>query len=191
MLQKAPRAPTSRRTAPTIRRTPFGRALQEIARLAKADVGLEVAFAESTGWDTHVNQGAANGQFAARLDDLARGLAALTTDLGDRMADTVILTMSEFGRAVAQNGNRRHRPRPRQRDDADWRARQRRPASTATGPAWRPEHRFESRDLAVTTDFRDVFAEIVTAHLGAPLDARWPRIIPGFTPRQAAGHHQA
>src|SRR6187402_2897971 len=76
-------------------RTPFGRALQEIARIAKADVGLEVAFAESTGWDTHVNQGSDNGQLAGRLDDLARGLDALTRDLGDRMADTVILTMSE------------------------------------------------------------------------------------------------
>ena len=72
----------------------------------KADVGLEVAFAESGNWDHHVNEGAADGQIADRLDDFARGIAALVRDLGDRMADVVVLTMSEFGRAVAENGNR-------------------------------------------------------------------------------------
>ena len=87
-------------------RSPFGQALQEIARLAKSDVGLEVAFAESTQWDHHVNEGAATGQIANRLDDFSRGIAALAQDLGDRMADTVILTMSEVGRAVAENGSR-------------------------------------------------------------------------------------
>lgn len=87
-------------------RSPFGQALQEIARLAKSDVGLEIAFAESTQWDHHVNQGAATGQMANRLDDFSRGIAALVQDLGERMADTVILTMSEFGRAVAENGSR-------------------------------------------------------------------------------------
>ena len=74
-------------------RTPFGQALQQIAQLSKADVGLEVAFADVGGWDTHVNQGSSEGQLATRLDDFARGVAALVTDLGDRMADTVVLTM--------------------------------------------------------------------------------------------------
>ena len=87
-------------------RTPFGQSLQEIARLAKADVGLEIAFAESGQWDHHVNEGGATGQIANRLDDFARGIAALTLDLGDRMADTIVMTMSEFGRAVVENGNR-------------------------------------------------------------------------------------
>ena len=87
-------------------RSPFGQALQQIAQLVKAGVGLEVAFAEVGGWDTHVNQGSAQGQLATRLDDFSRGIAALVTDLGDRMADVVVLTMSEFGRAVAENGNR-------------------------------------------------------------------------------------
>ncbi len=87
-------------------RSPFGQAMREIARLAKSDVGLEIAFAESTQWDHHVNEGAATGQIANRLDDFSRGIAALAQDLGDRMADTVILTMSEFGRAVAENGSR-------------------------------------------------------------------------------------
>ena len=81
-------------------RSAFGQALQQIGQLVKAGVGLEVAFAEVGGWDTHVNQGSAQGQLAARLDDFSRSLAALVTDLGDRMADVVVLTMSEFGRAV-------------------------------------------------------------------------------------------
>ncbi len=87
-------------------RTAFGQALQQIAQLSKADVGLEVAFADLGGWDTHVNQGGAQGQLATRLNDFSRGIAALVTDLGERMADTVVLTMSEFGRAVRENGNR-------------------------------------------------------------------------------------
>src|SRR5216684_3929913 len=87
-------------------RSPFGQALRQVAQLTKANVGLEVAFAEIGGWDTHVNQGAAQGQLAARLDDFSRSIAALISDLGDRLEDTVVLTMSEFGRAVAENGNR-------------------------------------------------------------------------------------
>ena len=71
--------------------------MKQIAQLTKADVGLEVAFAEIGGWDTHVNQGAANGQLASRLEDFARSIAALVTDLGDRMADTVIVTAPSKG----------------------------------------------------------------------------------------------
>jgi uncharacterized protein (DUF1501 family) len=159
-------------------RSPFGRALQEIARIAKADVGLEVAFAESTGWDTHVNQGADNGQLAGRFDDLARGLDALTRDLGDRIADTVILTLSEFGRAASQNGNGGT-------DHGHGNAMMliggpvKGGRVYGTWPGLRPDQRFESRDLAVTTDFRDVFAEVVTAHLGAAASAL-PTIIPGY-----------
>src|SRR5262245_3700195 len=87
-------------------RSPFGQALKQIAQLAKSNVGLEVAFADVGGWDTHVNQGSAQGQLATRLDDFARAIGALVTDLGDLMEDTVVLTMSEFGRAVTENGNR-------------------------------------------------------------------------------------
>ncbi len=86
--------------------TPFGQALRQIAQLTKANLGLEVAFADIGGWDTHVNQGAGQGQLANRLDDFSRSIAALVADLGDRMEDTVVLTMSEFGRAVNENGNR-------------------------------------------------------------------------------------
>jgi uncharacterized protein (DUF1501 family) len=166
-------------------RSPFGRALQEIARIAKADVGLEVAFAESTGWDTHVNQGSGDGQLAGRLDDLARGIAALTQDLGDRMADTVILTMSEFGRAAAENGNGGT-------DHGHGNAMMVVGGSVKGGqvygtwPGLRPQDRWDARDLAVTTDFRDVFAEVATAHLGASA-AQVPRILPGFTRGKALG----
>src|SRR6266566_2679357 len=83
----------------------LGKALLAIAQLIKADVGLQVAFADVTGWDTHVNQGATEGQLAGRLGDLGQALAAFTRDLGERMRDVVVLTMSEFGRTVRENGN--------------------------------------------------------------------------------------
>ena len=147
-------------------RSPFGQAMQEIARLAKSDVGLEIAFAESTQWDHHVNEGAATGQIANRLDDFSRGVAALAQDLGDRMADTVILTMSEFGRAVAENGSRGT-------DHGHGNAMFVIGGGVKGGsiygkwPGLGVNDRFEGRDLAVTTDFRDVFGEVITRHLGA------------------------
>ena len=78
--------------------------MQQIAQLIRSDLGLEIAFADVGGWDTHVNQGAAQGQLGTRLDELAGSIAAFTTDLGDRMRDVVVLTMSEFGRTVRENG---------------------------------------------------------------------------------------
>src|SRR5262249_32437449 len=83
----------------------FGQAMRQIAQLIRADVGLEIAFADVGGWDTHVAQGAERGQLAARLGEFAAALAAFARDLGDRMTDVVVLTMSEFGRTVAENGN--------------------------------------------------------------------------------------
>jgi uncharacterized protein (DUF1501 family) len=157
-------------------RSPFGQALRQIAQLIKADVGVEVAFADVGGWDTHVNQGSSQGQLAGRLDDFSRGMAALTTDLGDRMADTVVLTMSEFGRAVAENGNRGT-------DHGHGNAMFVIGGDVRGGrvygkwPGLSQDKRFEGRDLAVTTDFRDVFGEIVVRHLGVT-DARL--IFPGY-----------
>src|SRR5579859_291665 len=72
----------------------FGQRLQQIAQLIKMDLGVEIAFADVGGWDTHVNQGAATGQLANRLDDFAQSIEALVNDLGDRMSDVTILTMS-------------------------------------------------------------------------------------------------
>ena len=164
-------------------RSPLGQSLRQIAQLIKADVGLEVAFADVGGWDTHINQGGAAGQLANRLDDFGRAIAALVTDLGDRLDDVIILTMSEFGRTARQNGNggtdhghacalfviggavRGHRVHGR------W-------------PGLAPEQLHEGRDLALTTDFRTVFSEVVTKHLGAPSTAS---IFPGFMGPGAIG----
>jgi len=165
-------------------RSAFGDALRQIAQLVKADVGLEVAFAELGGWDTHVNQGNGVGQLAQRLDDFSRGIAALARDLGDRMGDTVILTMSEFGRAVAENGNRGT-------DHGHGNAMFIVGGQNVKGgrvygrwPGLAREQRYEGRDLAVTTDFRSVFAEIVRSHLGV-VDTR--TIFPGFSNRARLG----
>ncbi len=158
-------------------RTPFGDALKQIAQLVKADVGLEVAFADLGGWDTHVNQGSGTGQLAARLDDLGRSLAALFADLGGRMDDVVVLTMSEFGRTVNENGNRGT-------DHGHANAMIVMGGPVRGGkvygrwPGLVPEQRYEGRDLAVTTDFRNVFAEIVVRHLGVNDPSP---IFPGFT----------
>jgi uncharacterized protein (DUF1501 family) len=159
-------------------RSPFGQALQEVARLAKADVGLEIAFAESTQWDHHVNQGAATGQMANRLDDFSRGIAALAQDLGERMADTIILTMSEFGRAVAENGSR---GTDHGHGNAMFVIGGGVKGREVYGkwPGLKADQRFEGRDLAVTTDFRDVFSEVVVKHLGAD-PATAARVFPGY-----------
>jgi uncharacterized protein (DUF1501 family) len=157
-------------------RSPFGQALRQVAQLIKANVGVEVAFADVGGWDTHINQGSAQGQLATRLDDLARSIGALITDLGDRMSDTVVLTMSEFGRAVSENGNRGT-------DHGHGNAMFVMGGGVRGGhvygkwPGLAREQRFEGRDLAITTDFRDVFGEIVVRHLGVK-DAK--PIFPGY-----------
>ncbi len=157
-------------------RSPYGEALRQIAQLIKADVGLEVAFAESGNWDHHVNEGAAEGQIATRLDDFSRGLAALVQDLGDRMSDVVILTMSEFGRAVAENGSRGT-------DHGHGNAMMVIGGGVRGGkvygrwPGLQPEQRYEGRDLSVTTDFRTVFAEVVRGHLGL---TDVSHVFPGF-----------
>jgi uncharacterized protein (DUF1501 family) len=157
-------------------RTPFGQALKQIAQLTKADVGLEVAFADVGGWDTHVNQGSAQGQLANRLGDFARAIGALAIDLGDRMEDTVVVTMSEFGRAVRENGNRGT-------DHGHGNAmmivggRVRGGRVYGRWPRLSIDRRYEGRDLAVTTDFRDVFGEIVVKHLGLQ-DAH--TVFPGY-----------
>src|SRR5467141_576786 len=156
----------------------LGKALLEIAQLIKADVGLQVAFADVTGWDTHVNQGATEGQLAGRLGELGQALAAFTRDLGERMRDVVVLTMSEFGRTVRENGNsgtdHGHAtamlvlggPVNGGRVLGRW-------------PGLSLEQRFEGRDVAVTTDFRDLFGEILARHLGA---TDLGTVFPGYTP---------
>ena len=144
----------------------YGEALLQIAQLIKAGVGLEVAFTDSGGWDTHRGQGGARGQLAALLQQFGAGLKALVTDLGpERMQDVVVLTMTEFGRTVRQNGtagtDHGHASAlfvvggsvRGGRVYGDW-------------PGLKPEQLHEGRDLALTTDFRDVFGEVASKHLG-------------------------
>lgn len=143
----------------------LGRSLMQIAQLIKAGVGLEVAFAEAGGWDTHVNQGGARGQLANLLRDLSNSIAAFSTDLGKRMDDVVLLTMSEFGRTARENGSRGT-------DHGHGNAMLVLGNSVKGGKVYgdwkglKNDQLNEGRDLAVTTDFRDVFAEVASKHLG-------------------------
>jgi uncharacterized protein (DUF1501 family) len=145
----------------------FGRSLRQIAQLIKADVGLEIAFTDTPGlnWDTHANQGGARGQLANLLRDFGASIAALATDLGKRMDDVVILTMSEFGRTARQNGTGGT-------DHGHGNAMLVIGNAVKGGKVygeWKglsAQHLNEGRDLAVTTDFRDVFGEIAQKHLG-------------------------
>lgn len=156
--------------------TPFGRSLLQIAQLIKANVGLEVAFTDTPGlnWDTHANQGGSRGQLANLLRVFGQSIAALATDLGKQMDDVVILTMSEFGRTARQNGSNGtdhgHGNAMLVLGNSvkgniygDWKG-------------LKSDQLNEGRDLAVTTDFRDVFAEIASAHLGNKnLDKIFPK----------------
>ena len=143
----------------------LGNSLRQIAQLIKAGVGLQTAFAESTGWDTHVNQGGARGQQANLLKDLALCLSAFAGDLGKRMDDVVVLTMSEFGRTAKENGNRGT-------DHGHGNMMFALGNSVKGGKVFgdwkglKNDQLNEGRDLAVTTDFRDVFAEASSKLLG-------------------------
>ena len=145
--------------------SPLGQSLRQIAQLIKADVGTEIAFAETGGWDTHANQGGAQGQLARRLGDFAQSLSAFWTDMGDRMADVTVLTMSEFGRTARQNGNGGT-------DHGHGTCFLALGGQIAGGqvrgqwPGLAEDKLNENRDLAVTTDFRNVFAEVAGRHMG-------------------------
>lgn len=154
----------------------FGKSLRQVAQLVKANVGLEVAFVQLGGWDTHVNQGSARGALATRLRELSEGLAAFHRDMGARMSEVLVLTMSEFGRTARQNGNRGTDHGYGTtffalgggvrggRILGDW-------------PGLSEEKLYEGRDLAITTDYRDFFAEACLHHMGIPA-SELPRIFP-------------
>ena len=139
--------------------------LRQIAQLIKAGVGLEVAFADVGGWDTHAGEGGAQGQLANNLKNFSDAIAAFTRDLGSRMGDVVLVTMSEFGRTVRENGNR-----GTDHGHANF--------MLAVGggvkggkvygkwPGLSSQQLYENRDLAITTDFRDIFGELLTKQLG-------------------------
>jgi len=160
----------------------FGSALLQIAQLIKSDVGLEIAFAELGGWDHHVNEGGVQGQLAGLLRRFARGVEAFVRDLGDRMEDVVLVTLSEFGRTAGENGSagtdHGHAgamfviggPVRGGKLYGDW-------------PGLEPEQLYEGRDLALTTDFREVMARLLRGHLGA---GRIDTVFPGYRPDRAA-----
>lgn len=85
-------------------KTQFGNSLKQVAQLMKANLGVEAAFSDIGGWDTHQNQGSANGQLANRLTDFSEGIAAFWQDMGDQAENVTLVTMSEFGRTARQNG---------------------------------------------------------------------------------------
>jgi uncharacterized protein (DUF1501 family) len=158
-IQKTPYQPAGGATYPRGR---FGDSMRQIAQLVKADVGVEVAFADIGGWDHHVNE---PGQLTNVLRELGNSLAAFHQDLGDRMEDVVVITMSEFGRTARENGNRGT-------DHGHANAMFVMGGPVAGGkvygkwPGLAPEQLNEERDLALTTDFRDVLGEAVYSHLG-------------------------
>jgi uncharacterized protein (DUF1501 family) len=156
---------------------PFGSSLMQIAQLIKAGVGLEVAFTDVGGWDTHRAEGGARGQLSNLLSQFSQGIQALVTDLGPaRMQDVVVLTMSEFGRTVRQNGTGGT-------DHGHANAMFVVGGSVRGGkvygqwPGLKDEQLFEGRDLALTTDFRDVFGEVASKHLGA---SDLQKVFPGY-----------
>ncbi len=157
-------------------RSPFGNSLLQIAQLIKAGVGLEVAFTDIGGWDTHVNEGSARGQLGNLLQQFSSAIAALYTDLGQRMDDVVILTMSEFGRTARENGNRGT-------DHGHANAMFVVGNSVRGGkvygqwPGLKGDQLYEGRDLTLTTDFRDVFGEIARRHLGT---SNLQTVFPGY-----------
>jgi uncharacterized protein (DUF1501 family) len=145
--------------------TQLGNSLRQIAQLIKAGVGLEVAFAESNNWDTHFNEGGARGQMANLLRDFGASIAAFGTDLGSKMDEVMLLTMSEFGRTAKENGTRGT-------DHGHGNAMLVLGNSVKGGKVYgdwkglKNDQLNEGRDLAVTTDFRDVFAEVAYKHAG-------------------------
>ena len=154
----------------------FGDSLRQLAQLIKANLGVQVAFADIGGWDHHVNEGSTQGQIANVLRDFSGSLSAFWIDLGDLADDTVVVTMSEFGRTARENGNRgtdhghanvmfvMGGPVKGGKVYGQW-------------PGLDQSQLYEGRDLAVTTDFRRVLGEAVDRHLG---NSKLDQVFPGF-----------
>ncbi len=155
---------------------PFGQAMLQVAQMLKSDLGVEIVFVEVGGWDHHVNEGGTQGQLANLLRQFSGGIGALTRDLGDAIEDVVIVTFSEFGRTAAENGNRGT-------DHGHANAMFVIGGAVRGGKVYGPwpgldrDALYEGRDLALTTDFRDVVSEVLVHHLGA---ASLSRVFPGY-----------
>jgi uncharacterized protein (DUF1501 family) len=160
----------------------FGQSLQQIAQLIKSDVGVEMAFADIGGWDHHVNELGPRpgvGALANLLREYGQALSAFWKDMGDRMNDVVVVTMSEFGRTARENGNRGT-------DHGHANSMFVMGGGVKGGkvygkwPGLEKEQLYEGRDLALTTDFRDVLGELVSRHLGNP---SLQTVFPGYDPK--------
>ena len=163
----------------------FGGSLQQIGQLLRANIGAEVLFVDCGGWDNHVNEGGAEGQLANLLGDLGQSLAAFYQDMGDRMQDIVVVTMSEFGRTAKENGNRGT-------DHGHANCMFVMGGDVNGGhiygkwPGLETHQLNEGRDLKLTTDFRLVLAEILAKHTGV---TNLKTVFPGFDndPRRFLG----
>ncbi len=154
----------------------FGDSLQQLAQLIKANLGVQVAFADISGWDHHVNEGSTQGQLAKILHEFSQSLFAFWTDLGSLAEETVVVTMSEFGRTARENGSRGT-------DHGHANAMFVMGGPVRGGkvygrwPGLNEAQLNEGRDLAVTTDFRRVLSEAVYRHLG---NHKLETVFPGF-----------
>jgi uncharacterized protein (DUF1501 family) len=144
----------------------FGNNMKQIAQLLKANLGVEAAFTDVSGWDTHQNQGSVNGQLSNRLKDFSDSITAFWRDLGDQAGNVTVVTMSEFGRTARENGTGGT-------DHGHANAMFVLGGEVKGGkvygkwPGLDNDQLNEGRDLALTTDFRDVLGEVVSRTLGA------------------------
>ncbi|MFL6415014.1 MAG: DUF1501 domain-containing protein [Bryobacteraceae bacterium] len=177
-IHKKPYSPANNAEYPNGR---LGQSLVQIARIIKADVALEVAFTDVGGWDTHVNEVGPQphtGQLANLLRDFGESIAAFSRDMGDRMDDITVVTMSEFGRTARENGNR-----GTDHGHANIMfvlgGQVRGGCVHGTWPGLATEQLYEGRDLNVTTDFRAVLSQVVATQLG---NGELATVFPGFRP---------
>lgn len=176
-IEKRPYVPEGGAVYPNGR---MGQSLSQIAQLIKADVGLEVAFTDIGGWDNHVNE---VGALANALNQFGASLAAFHRDLGARTEDVTVVTMSEFGRTARENGNRGT-------DHGHANVMFVMGGGVRGGkvygkwPGLADHELYEGRDLALTTDFRDVLGEVVSTHLG---NRNLSQVFPGYPARNFLG----
>jgi uncharacterized protein (DUF1501 family) len=156
--------------------TDFGRGLKQAAQLIKADVGLEVSCIDIGGWDTHEAQGDVQGQLPSILTEFGQGLSAFYQDLGEQISRVTLVTMSEFGRRVEENASKGT-------DHGHGNCMFLMGGGVNGGVYTRwpglADYQLDNGDLAITTDYRDVLAEILTARL---LNPALDQIFPGYKP---------
>jgi uncharacterized protein (DUF1501 family) len=152
---------------------------QRLARLMARDPRIQVSFLAVGGWDTHINQGASQGQLARNLEQLGKGLIALQTGLGAAYQQTTIVVMSEFGRTVKENGNG---GTDHGHGNVLWLLGGNIRGGKVYGkwPGLEPDQRDRGRDLAVTTDFRDVLATVLTRQLAVD-KTQLQQVFPRYT----------